>query len=152
MDDKCLVTMSFRAVAQRPAQFFLDHSDGIFGDHDDHFWSGNDDDEDKGESAAANLDEMRYRSLFCLVNHEERRQDMDVATKAIFAVFLLKCLEVSGYFGSDVGDDAKVKVGKVLFQFLKGFQFNTHMVEGIYSNRLISSQDAETRIWKDARM
>ena len=41
-------------------------------------------------------------------------------------------------------------IGRLLLHFMQCFQFNTHMVETVYANRLIA-YDAETRIWKDAR-
>ena len=40
--------------------------------------------------------------------------------------------------------------GYLLAHFLQCFQFNTHMIESVYSNRVIAP-DAETRMWKDAR-
>ncbi len=77
--------LAFRAVAQRPPSFFSSNREGIFGEHDvkrgveegpvgEDIWS----------------DEERYRALFCLVTHQERRQELDVATKTVFAVFLLR--------------------------------------------------------------
>ena len=36
-------------------------------------------------------------TLSSLVAHEDKRDTMDVTTKAIFAVFLLRCIQVSGY-------------------------------------------------------
>ena len=41
---------------------------------------------------------------------------------------------------------------RMLLHFLMCFQFNTHMVEGVFANRLISTHDVETRIWKEAEM
>ena len=40
--------------------------------------------------------------------------------------------------------------GYLLAHFLQCFQFNTHMVEGVFSNRLIAP-DAEFRMWKESR-
>ena len=37
--------------------------------------------------------------MYSLVAHEDKRDTMDVTTKAIFAVFLLRCIQVSGYLG-----------------------------------------------------
>merc|ERR1719384_32672 len=44
----------------------------------------------------------------------------------------------------------RLKIAYLLAHFLQCFQFNTHMIESVYSNRLIAP-DAETRMWKDAR-
>lgn len=38
---------------------------------------------------------------------------------------------------------------KLLEHFLEAFQFNTHMIESVYTNRVIAP-DSETRMWKDA--
>ncbi len=43
----------------------------------------------------------------------------------------------------------KPLTGKLLAHFLQCIQFNMHMVEGAFSNRLIAP-DSETRIWKNA--
>ncbi len=76
--------LAFRAVAQRPPSFFSSNREGIFGEHD--IKRGVE------ESPIGDIwsDEERYRALFCLVTHQERRQELDVATKTVFAVFLLR--------------------------------------------------------------
>ncbi len=151
LDDKCLVMLAFRAVAQRPHAFFAENAERLFGGHDVQRGAG----DNEEEEGVLDVDDAGYRALFCLVTHESSRQDMDVATKTVFAVFLLECLKVAGYFG-DISDEdsvevAAVVVGRLLLHFLMAFQFNTHMVEGVYDNRLICSHDAETRIWKEAK-
>ena len=39
-----------------------------------------------------------YANLYHLVTHSERREPFDVATKTVFAAFLLRCLKSAGYF------------------------------------------------------
>ena len=147
----CLVMLALRAVTQRTPHFLTALAQHhVFGRHDVR-WSAAatsteaTSDDDLGE------DESGYRTLFCLLTHEDRRQDMDVATKTVLSVFLLECLRASGYFGHDEANHevVVVVVGRLLLHFLLAFQFNTHMIEGVYSNRLISGHDSETRIWKE---
>ena len=90
-----------------------------------------------------------YRNLYNLVTHRDQRSDLDVATKTIFSAFLLQCLRAAGYFGSDGGSETEVLIGSLLLHFMQAFQFNTHMVEMVYENRLIA-HDAETR-WESIK-
>ena len=82
---------------------------------------------------------------------------MDKSTKSKGKnVFVLRrCLDLSGYFSGVPAEDLladRTTSCRMLLHFLMCFQFNTHMVEGVFANRLISTHDVETRIWKEAEM
>ena len=143
LDQMSLILMVLRAVAQKPLAFFRkaerqgDFSednlrDSVGGEDDDRVYLSSD-----------------YNNLFNLITHEDSRDAPDVAAKTVFAVFLMLALKTAGYFRDEEEED-EVLVGRLLFHFLQCFQFNSHMVECIYENRLIAT-DAETRIWKDAK-
>ena len=141
LDQMSLILMVLRAIAQKPLSFFREAEQrGDFSSHNLKNGVGDDD----GLFLSAD-----YKNLFNLISHEERREKPDVAAKTVFAVFLGLSLKYAGYFEKDSRDD-EVLVCRLLFHFLQCFQFNSHMVECIYENRLIAV-DAETRIWKEAR-
>ncbi len=143
LDKMPLVVMVLRAIAQKPINFFLENADK-FSDHNVKNGVEGDDNQ------VYRSDD--YRNLYNLVTHEEHREPEDVAAKIAFAVFLTRCLASAGYFASVKADDleaAEERIAAVALQFLQGFQFNTHMIESVYENRLIG-QDAETRIWKES--
>ena len=66
---------------------------------------------------------------------------MDLTSKTIFASFFVLALREVDYFkprsGSNliVSRDDEAFVGKVLLNFIEGFQFNTHRVDSVYTNR-----------------
>lgn len=74
---------------------------------------------------------------------------MDVGTKYIIAGILVRFLKAAGYFEKDDSKSSEILIGKLLAHFLQCIQFNMHMVESGFSNRLICL-DSETRIWKFA--
>ena len=73
-----------------------------------------------------------YRNIFNLVSHHEKMSSTENFHRATFAIFLLRCLDSQGYFGSQqstyelTGD--KLLVARLLFHFLELLQFNTHEV------------------------
>lgn len=66
---------------------------------------------------------------------------MDLTSKTIFASFFVLALREVDYFRPRTGSNLKVSledeafVGKVLLNFIEGFQFNTHRVDSVYTNR-----------------
>ena len=128
------------APLKKPATFFVenrerfrtpDTKNGVDGDIDGGVYLSDD-----------------YSNLFNLVSHSDRRVPADTVSKTIFVGFLLRCMRTADYL-KDVPEEQDAVVGRALLQFLECLQFNTHMVESVYSNRLVAS-DSETRIWKDA--
>ena len=75
-----------------------------------------------------------YRNVFNLVSHHEKMSSTENFHRATFAIFLLRCLDSQGYFGSSsqkstselTGD--KLLIARLLFHFLELLQFNTHEV------------------------
>ena len=53
------------------------------------------------------------------------------------------------YFISFV-EDEDLLIGRLLCHFMQVIQFNSHMIESVYDNRVIAP-DAETRMWKNTR-
>jgi len=85
-----LLLLAFRAVCQKPASFFTQNKDKFeklrpkFGTDTD----------------AGLYHTEDYATLFNLCTHTERREDYDKTTKTVFACFLLRCLQETGYFAS----------------------------------------------------
>jgi len=131
-----------------PARFFLKNADLVRIEPDSQFGiDGEDDFRDEDPDVVA------YSSLLNLVTHQSRRVDVDVATKAAFSIFLTACLKIAGYFEGlkeEEAKEAETLTAMLLLRFLQAFQFNTHMIESVFGNRVISGRDAETRIWKEA--
>ena len=142
LDKIPLITLVLRAVTQKPAEYFLDNRDKFSGHNVRNGVDGDDNEVFRSED---------YRNLFNLVTHEEKREPQDICSKIAFAVFLTRCLSSAGYFDrvKDRREDAEFSIAAIIVQFLQCFQFNTHMIESVFGNRVIA-QDAETRIWKDA--
>jgi len=139
--DLPLLILAFRAVTQQPVEYFVKNRDK-FSVPDNKFGI-----EDKYSS-------QDYSTLFNLCTHSERRDANDMYSKTVFACFLLRCLQEVGYFKSYTTEapglkltDAEALIGRLLKHFLDCIQFNTHTVETIYENRVVS-WDMETRLWK----
>ena len=74
-----------------------------------------------------------YRNVFNLVTHHEQMSSTENFHRATFAIFLLRCLESQGYFGSKPSTSSELTgdqllVARLLFHFLELLQFNTHEV------------------------
>ena len=141
-----LLLLSFRAITQRPVEFFLKHRARLT-EHDTMFGA----ELAEGEQYV-NTD---YATLYNLCTHNHRRDTNDIYSKTIFAAFLLRCLQEVGYFKTVTQEaagarltEAEVLVGRLIKHFLDCIQFNTHTVESIYENRVVA-WDAETRLWKN---
>ena len=96
-----LAMMAFRAVTQKPLEFFLaEYDKGKFDQHN--IQNGviieKNDNEDKHNLPIYHSND--YLNLFNLVTHSERRDTLDIVTKNVFAGILLQCLEAAGYFKS----------------------------------------------------
>ena len=75
-----------------------------------------------------------YRNIFNLVTHHQRMSKVENFHRAVFATFLLRCLESQGYFqdseepsAAELGGD-RLLIGRLLFHLLEVLQFNTHEV------------------------
>jgi hypothetical protein len=72
-----------------------------------------------------------YRNNFNLVNHHDERKTNDMFHRAMFSVFLLRCLQTQGYFPESPQDsmsEDEALIGTVLCHFLEVLQFNAHEV------------------------
>jgi len=135
-----LLVLAFRAVSQTPVEYFVKNEERLTENNS------------KFGLQEEYLSED-YATLFNLCTHSDRREEYDTFTKTIFACFLLRCLQETGYFSGKAGlvlSDEEVLVARLLKQFLEGIQFNTHTIESIYENRVVG-WDAETRLWKSSQ-
>ena len=78
-----------RSISQKPLQWFKDNRH-LFETHDK--TSG----QTKEQKEAYISGD--YRNYYNLVNHHERRKMGDIFHRAMFTVFLLRCLQSQGYF------------------------------------------------------
>ena len=137
--------MAFRAVTQKPLAYFKNlDKEGAFDEHNIQNGVTKVGEKDGSEPNG-------YQNLYNLVTHTEMREMVDVTTKYIFAVVLTKALKAVGYFedGAEDLDKEEVLIAKLIGHFIECIQFNCHMIDSVYSNRLIAP-DSETRMWKDA--
>lgn len=141
--DLPLLLLAMRAVTQQPVEYFIKNKDK-FSCPDPKYGR-----EDQYTS-------MDYSTLFNLCTHREHREPYDLYTKTVFACFLLRCLQETGYFKSVTSDppsttltDEEVLIARLLKHFLECIQFNTHTIESIFENRMVA-WDTETRLWKSS--
>ncbi|QQP52885.1 Uncharacterized protein FKW44_005167 [Caligus rogercresseyi] len=128
-----LIMLAIRIITSRPCSFFREQR----GDFDTH-------DITHGVNTEAFKPED-LKNAFNLVTHRERREVIDRLTKSIFAGIIVKFLDAVEYFSApEILEEDKILIGRLLVHFMQVVQFNTHMIECVYSNRLIAS-DAETR-------
>ena len=79
-------------VTAHPPSWFVENS---------HMWEQQD--EKNGESAQRTEEYLStdYRNVFNLVSHHERMTQVENFHRAVFAVFLLRCLQSQGYFSKE---------------------------------------------------
>jgi len=142
--DLPLLLMALRSITQQPVEYFVKNKDK-FSCPDAKFGL-----EDQYMSTD-------YSTIFNLCTHREKREPYDLYTKTVFACFLLRCLQETGYFKSVTSEppstsvtDEEVLICRLLKHFLECIQFNTHTVESIFENRMVA-WDTETRLWKSSQ-
>jgi len=116
--------LALRSVTQKPLQWFRDNREMFeLSKHDK--TSG----ETKEQTEA--YESGDYRNYFNLVNHHDERKTNDMFHRAMFSVFLLRCLQTQGYFPESPQDsmsEDEALIGTVLCHFLEVLQFNAHEV------------------------
>ena len=74
--------------------------------------------------------------MYNLVNHQNNMKSEERQATMVRTVVLLKCLQASGYFVTKSGDKSnsdelskvELYIGKLLFHFQTGIQYNLHAV------------------------
>ena len=117
--------LAYKLVTGHPPEWFREHES---------FWAKPD--QRSGETSERKEEYLSsdYRNIFNLVSHHEKMSSTENFHRATFAIFLLRCLDSQGYFGSSsqkstselTGD--KLLIARLLFHFLELLQFNTHEV------------------------
>lgn len=120
------ISLAYRAVSQKKLAFFLDNRESLFTAHDKLYGTN------VSEDFSYEKDE-HYRGLFNLVTHYDQMQIKDRVTIMIRSVVLLKCLKAAGYFGGEPTSQLhltpeEVFIGKLLFHFQCGIQYNLHTI------------------------
>jgi len=114
--------LAYRTVTQKSLKWFKDNKH-LFENHDK--TSG----QTKEQKEA--YESGDYRNYFNLVNHHSERKTGDIFHRAMFTVFLLRCLQSQGYFPNAPGDsptEDEVFIGTIMMHFLEVLQFNAHEV------------------------
>lgn len=116
--------LALRTVTQREIQWFRDNKDMF--DLTKH-------DKTSGETKEQKevYESGDYKNYFNLVNHHSERKTNDMFHRAMFSVFMVRCLRTQGYFPdppTDVASEDEILIGKILFHFLEVLQFNAHEV------------------------
>ena len=134
-------------VTKKPVSWFLDHSNlwqqqdsrnGETREQKEQYLSNdyryaNEIDKFEQVHVRSSDHHLNFSNVFHLVTHHERMSSVENFHRAVFAIFLLRCLQSQGYFsGSAEGADQLTKdhlvIAKLLFHFLEVLQFNTHEV------------------------
>ena len=115
-------TYFFRSITQKSLKWFLENKQ-LFQSHD----------KTSGQTKEQKevYESSDYKNYFNLVNHHEERKIGDIFHRAMFTVFLLRCLQSQGYFGTEPGEkltEDEVYIGTLLMHFLELLQFNAHEV------------------------
>lgn len=116
--------LALRTVTQREIQWFRDNKDMF--DLTKH-------DKTSGETKEQKevYESGDYKNYFNLVNHHSERKTNDMFHRAMFSVFMVRCLQTQGYFpdpAKDVASEDEILIGTILFHFLEVLQFNAHEV------------------------
>jgi len=116
--------LALRTVTQRGLQWFKDNKEMF--DLKKH-------DKTSGQSKEQKevYESGDYKNYFNLVSHHDERKTNDMFHRAMFSVFLLRCLQTQGFFTQppqELASDDEILIGTVLFHFLEVLQFNAHEV------------------------
>jgi len=130
--------MAYRSITQKSLAWFKENRD-IFENHDK--TSGQSKEQTEVYSSGD------YRNYYNLVNHHEKRPTGDIFHRAMFSVFLLRCLQSQGYFSSSPEEslsDDEVLIGTLLMHFLEVLQFNAHEVAQFEMQSKTSQEGAKS--------
>merc|ERR1719419_1048890 len=116
--------LALRTVTQRDLQWFKDNQEMFdMSKHDK--TSG----QTKEQTEVYNSAD--YRNYFNLVSHHSERKTGDMFHRAMFSIFLLRCLKSQGYFpksDENVLSEDELYIGGLIYHFLEVLQFNSHEV------------------------
>merc|ERR1712012_1291634 len=116
--------LALRTVTQKPLQWFRDNREMFeLSKHD----------KTSGETKEQKevYESSDYRNYFNLVSHHDERKTNDMFHRAMFSVFLLRCLQSQGYFPDSPQEtltEDEHLIGNILCHFLEVLQFNAHEV------------------------
>eukprot|EP00096_Caligus_rogercresseyi_P009450 TRINITY_DN3217_c0_g1_i1.p1 TRINITY_DN3217_c0_g1~~TRINITY_DN3217_c0_g1_i1.p1 ORF type:complete len:626 (-),score=140.54 TRINITY_DN3217_c0_g1_i1:828-2705(-) len=114
-------TLAYKALIRKPADYYLSKKD-IFLGHN----------EKLGLNASSNLC-YNSKDIFTfhnLVTHDSSRfkKAPELMMQALTAVYLLRVLELSGYFQNEVDDTSKIFFLKLIHHFMRCVYYNTHEI------------------------
>ena len=112
----------FGSITQKSLKWFLENK---------HLFQSHDKTSGQTKEQKEVYESSDYKNYFNLVNHHEERKIGDIFHRAMFTVFLLRCLQSQGYFGTEPGEkltEDEVYIGTLLMHFLELLQFNAHEV------------------------
>lgn len=120
------ISLAYRAITQKPVNFFVDNRDQLFDKHDIKFGLEN-------PPGFAYKGNQHYKGLYNLVNHIEHTNKEERLSIVVRTAVLLKCLIAAGYFGpTELGSSSltsdQLYIGELLFHFQTGIQYNLHAV------------------------
>lgn len=130
--------LAYRTISQKSVSWFRENSQ-LFTDHDK--TSG----QTKEQTEVYQSGD--YRNYFNLVNHHGKRPTGDIFHRAMFSVYLLRCLQSQGYFADSPGDNLsedEVLIGTLLMHFLEVLQFNAHEVAQFEMTSKTSQEGAKS--------
>ena len=132
------LTSNHRSISQKPLQWFKDNRH-LFENHDK---TSGQTKEQKEPYVSGD-----YRNYYNLVNHHDQRKMGDIFHRAMFTVFLLRCLQSQGYFPEPAQDqltEDEVFIGTLLMHFMELLQFNAHEVAQFEQQSKTSHEGAKS--------
>ena len=132
------LTSNHRSISQKPLQWFKDNRH-LFENHDK---TSGQTKEQKEPYVSGD-----YRNYYNLVNHHDQRKMGDIFHRAMFTVFLLRCLQSQGYFPEPAQDkltEDEVYIGTLLMHFMELLQFNAHEVAQFEQQSKTSQEGAKS--------
>jgi len=130
--------LAYRSVSQKPLQWFKDNRH-LFENHDK---TSGQTKEQKEPYVSGD-----YRNYYNLVNHHDQRKMGDIFHRAMFTVFLLRCLQSQGYFPEPAQDqltEDELFIGGLLMHFMELLQFNAHEVAQFEQQSKTSQEGAKS--------
>merc|ERR1719334_898910 len=114
--------LAYRSITKKPLSYFMENKE---------MFQAPDEQSGQTKSQTEVYDPSDYKNYFNLVSHHSERTTGDMFHRAMFSVFLLRCLQSQGYFPDPPSESAsqdEVLIGTILFHFLEVLQFNAHEV------------------------
>jgi len=130
--------LAYRSITKKPLSYFMENKE---------MFQAPDEQSGQTKSQTEVYDPSDYKNYFNLVSHHSERTTGDMFHRAMFSVFLLRCLKSQGYFPDSkekVITDQEAYICRLMYHFLEVLQFNAHEVAQFEMMTKTSSEGAKS--------